>query len=211
MRARWTVCLITAAIAAAVVATSSGVQAAPFAGLYRGVDISFSLDGGDGATYNIEIVATQAVESTPKEQAIYVDISRCVKGHCRLVEHGRSNLPDGTVSIGPDLASAQLNTVISKVRIRLSAATKYVDIASGDIEHPGFGLYDVSGPSVRTDADTSAPGTVTVGGVSCAVVADIFSFQGIDTEDPSARDPGRHSTAIPKGMLTGRHHVKCAA
>lgn len=202
--------LIAAALSSAAVLAASPAHAAPFVGTYRGVDVTYSVNGADGAVYNIDITATQAVASAPDEQALYLNISRCAHRHCQTIENSRTTLPAGSVNIGPDLASAQVTTSLHGIPITINAATQYIDVASGSIEHPGFGLYSLSGPSARTSADTPAAGSIKLGHhLSCNVIADIFSFQGVDTEDPSSRDPRGHTTFIPAGVLSGRHHPTC--
>lgn len=202
---------ITALAAVAGVGVVSSAQATPFIGTYRGVDITFSVAGADGATYNIDITATQSVASTPSEQALYLDVVRCVRGRCRTLTHSRAPLGTGAVNIAADLASAGVATTVHGIRLAITAATQYIDVNSGSVEHPGLGLYSLGGPSLRTSADTSAPGTVTIGrNLRCPVIADIFSFQGIDTEDPSVRDPRSGPTLFPTSMLAGRHRASCA-
>jgi len=189
----------------------------PFAGTYRGFDMSFAVRGADGALYDFDVVATQQVASTPSEQALYLDLRRCSSfSRCRTVEHARKVLDEGAVSVSPDLTSASLSTTIGGVAVRLTAQASYLDPTTLTVTNPGFSVDSLdatgTGPNVSTTAYMASTGRAQIGHfVTCGnLAADIFSYQAVDRGGDPSRTPHRASAALPRGLLHGTHRTGCA-
>lgn len=184
----------------------------PFVGTYRGAETAFTVDAPHRVTYNFDVTVTQAVASSPKQQAILLDVEKCVHGRCTRIEHSAQQLPDGAVSIDPTLTKVTARALITQVNVHMAGSTSYASVGSGSatVGHPGASVYDADGPSARTSADMSAPGIVALGsGLRCHVTFTIFSFQGADAEGDDVRDPHHGTPFLPRSMTTGAHRLRC--
>lgn len=189
----------------------SPAGAAPFAGQYRGVDVSFSVVGADSATYNIELTATQNVAGTQKEQSLYLHLERCYRHHCRQLPASAKALPDGSVSISPGMTSATVSSTLGTVTVAVHATASYVDVGTQSVSNPGVQLLSLNGPGVRVVSDMAALGAVSLGRVSCPVTADIFTYQAVDTVGTGTGSSHAVIPKVPAGLSHGRARPRCAS
>jgi hypothetical protein len=182
-------------------------SAAPFAGSYRGVVVHFAVQGSDRAWYAVDIQATQSVTPIPREQNLYVTITRCVgaSSRCVTIQRSRRALADGDVSISPDMSRATVTTTITGIRFHLDAAVTYVDPATRTVVNPGVTVYTLEtasgGPNPRAEVNVDTVADVSLGAVSCGYVrAHVFTFQGVDQTGLAARDPRTGTPSIPAAI-----------
>lgn len=210
--------LVRLALGIAVIALpalGSSAGAAPFVGQYRGLSTSLTVVGADGARYEIDLVATQSVVSaTAPEQALYLDIRRCTRTRCTVVQKSRTPLGPTQVDVSPDMTSVRLDVQLGGLRLRGDGTGAYVTPGSSDVQHPGVGLYPLEttsgGPTLRFDVTSTTHGTVRLGSVVCAgKTLDVFTFQAVDRIGDDVRDPHSAGDQLPRGLLTGRLRPSC--
>lgn len=207
------VLLVTAA--AAMFPAMSGAWATPYAGMYRGLDVTVLATTPDQTAYQIEITATQSVAAAVgNEQSLYLDIRRCIGNRCDTIEHSRRPLASGDIAISPDMTSAVLNTTVSGLKIHVTGSWGPVSADGSGIGTPGLDVYSLEslngGPNPRADWNVGAIGTVALGKLNCgSKPVFVYTYQGVDQTGNDVRDPRHGSVSLPTPLVQRLSRSTC--
>ncbi len=207
--------LVAAAVTILALAFAPGATATAWAGMLRGMSVSVVIDAPHDTEYQIDLVATESVATaTGDEQRLYVDIRRCVRTHCSVIEHAQRPLASSDISVDPAMTSASLTTLISGLKLHVNATWSPVDRASEGISTPGFGVYPLEtvagGPNPRVESDVNATGTVSIGRLMCgSKTVDVYTYSGVDRVGDDVRDPRKSGVSWPRALLTALGHSQC--
>lgn len=199
--------VVTSVAAATTAIVLQPAHGAPYNGEYRFATGVISLNGADGAVWEVGFeIVTPGTVGTGNVQRLKVEVDRCGYPCQTMARWEQPITADNTIPDDLGTANVTAKAAGTTFSLHLTADDSYL------ASHTGIPVFAVDWPTADVGRLRLALGTVSIGRVACkllpssqvgeiGVVEAVNAFAQTDTAPPRS---------LPKGLFTGgKHKVGC--